>query len=184
MNFHDAVIDFVRQHARGPVLEVCCGSGWLLEGLEGSKNIGVDPLAPNQKRYRRQQFSEFLCDEPDVHAAAGTIVMCYPPGPAMIYTVGREVVDALLPHQRLILVSPRPYENATVAGSYRMWLAIFSKTIVEVTSAINADVCYVLSPGDGIAAGTKQKILNGHGLWQYGGQQYDEYGNVIIQDAS
>lgn len=182
-NFENTVIDLVNRIAQAPVIEVCCGSGWLIQGLTCPNAIGVDPMAPADPRFQRLYFSQFMFTAPELWDAAQTIIMCYPPGPADAYTVGLEVIEAMYPGQRLLLIAPKPYEETTVAGTYSMWQKVFSDTILVDEHQI--DDChrlYVLEPGNGIQQDTRKAILKGHDLWQLNGIRYDRYGMPIPAD--
>lgn len=165
--YRERVVSLVRAVLRpGPVVEVCCGSGWLTRSLPEA--VGVDPEAPAEDGFHRQPFANFLEDRPETWREAQTVVLCYPPGPCGSQ-VGRDVVRALLPHHTLVLVSPRPFLQMTVAGTVEMWEELFRRTVLvskrDVLPGCPSSV-YALRPSSDAGDETRRDILGDHELWE------------------
>lgn len=177
----ETTVGIIQEIGRAPYVDVCCGSGWLVSSLRGNR-IGVDPVAPKKSAlFYRKSFETFFRKRPTAWEKANTIIMCDPPGPFDPSEVVADVIDRLLGHHTLIIVCPKPYESAIVAGTVTGWWSIFNKTTVSKIVIMN-DIyrAFILRPGDGVMAKTKETILNGHSFLQLNGvHYYNDDGSVI-----
>lgn len=184
----EEIILLIAKHcADDPIIEVFCGSGWLISNLKAKRRLGIDKdvyrewllpkrgrprhgidlMAPRDPLYRQAIFDEWLSENQETWREAKTIVMCYPLGPFDPRHSGHQVVEALLEHQRLVLVSPRPYNNISVAGTIGMWEAIIDTMTllsIEPVAKQHLDMIYVMRRG--YDPKTRELLLGDHGIWE------------------
>lgn len=172
-------IALIKRLLGSKVVEPFCGNGYLLS-LLGGDITGID----EDTDFKDMQglnivnatIEQFL-DTDSGRATwnqADTVISCYPPCEYLLKDPSLIAAENVMDHQRLILITPRPYDNMMISGTPGMWEYVFSRmSMIEMHKVgfpNSREMLYVLQTRNENKemTSTKDAILGDHSLWDMG----------------